>query len=142
MPSQRQLKYFEPGILFTILGILHAALLVSFAHGTVTKTVTVETLPYVPQATPPSQTISFPDPANPDATVIFECPDKCHGGAACEWVNPTNCSEYINCDYRRPPLLLACDDGLHFWDQLKQCAPPVQAKCNVNKAKRVGNQDL
>jgi hypothetical protein len=139
---QRRLKYFEPGILFTILGLFHAALLFSFAHGTITTTVTVQTLAYTPPATPPSQSISFPDPTNPDATVIFECPAKCNGGAACEWVNPTNCSEYINCDYRREPVLLACEEGLYFWDQLKQCAPPSQAKCNLNKAKRVGNQDL
>ncbi|KAE9376998.1 hypothetical protein N431DRAFT_331307 [Stipitochalara longipes BDJ] len=140
MPRQRHLRYFEPGILFIILGLLHAALLVSFAHGisTSTTTVKVQTLPYVPPTSPPSQSISFQDPTNSDATITFECPAKCNGGAACEWVNPTNCSEYINCDFRRTPLLLACEDGLHFWDQLKQCAPPVQAKCQVNKA----NQEL
>ncbi|KAH8783887.1 hypothetical protein BGZ57DRAFT_974401 [Hyaloscypha finlandica] len=144
MSPQRHLRYFEPGILFTILGLLHASLLLSFAHGTVTKTVTVQTLAYVPQASPPSQSISFTDPTNPDVTVTFECPAKCNGGAACEWVNPMNCSEYINCDFRREPLLLACDEGLHFWSQMRQCAPPVQAKCKLNKDKEkgVGNQDL
>jgi hypothetical protein len=144
MSPQRHLRYFEPGILFTILGLLHANLLLSFAHGTITKTVTVQTLPYVPQASPPPQSISFTDPTDPDVTFIFECPTKCNGGAACEWVNPTNCSEYINCDFRREPLLLACDEGLHFWSQMRQCAPPVQAKCKLNKDKEkgVGNQDL
>ncbi|KAN0117450.1 hypothetical protein V8E51_003427 [Hyaloscypha variabilis] len=138
MPSQRHPGFPEPGIIFIILGFLHAALLVSLVHGTITTTVMVQTLPYVSPASPPSQSISFKDPNNPDATVTFECPAKCNGGAVCEWVNPTNCSEYINCDFRRTPLLLACEDGLHFWDQLKQCAPPVQAKCQANKA----NQEL
>jgi hypothetical protein len=168
MPSQRHLKYFEPGILFIILGLLHAALLFSFAYGiststtivtarTITRTVHVydassaittrSTLFGHNQASPsslPLQTIKFLDPENLQETIIVTCPDQCNGGAACEWVSPTNCSEYYNCDNRREPLLLACGKGLHFWDQLKQCAPPAQAKCRLNKTKKmlVGNQDL
>ncbi|PMD23096.1 hypothetical protein NA56DRAFT_702198 [Hyaloscypha hepaticicola] len=135
---QRNTKYIGPGIVFTILGLLHAALLVSFVHGTVTttitttvtaRTITIGTLPWTPGPTPPSQTISFQNPTNPSETFLFECPAGCNGGAACEWVSPVNCSEYVNCDYRREPALFACDEGLHFWDQLKQCAPPRQAKC-------------
>jgi hypothetical protein len=147
----RNTKYFEPGIVFTIFGLLHAALLISFAHGAITttvtttvtaRTITIGTLPWTAGPTPPSQTISFQNPTNPSETFLFECPAGCNGGAACEWVSPANCSEYVNCDYRREPVLLACDEGLHFWDQLKQCAPPRQAKCTPSMKKRVGNQDL
>jgi Chitin binding Peritrophin-A domain len=121
-----------------MLGIFHAALLISLAHGfttttttttisiTSTTTVTIATLP-----SQPTQKLFLQSPTNPESTVLFECPAKCNGGAACEFVNPTNCNEYINCDSRRGPLVMVCEEGLHFWQQMRQCAPPSQAKCKL-----------
>lgn len=131
MAGQRHLGYFEPGILFIMLGFFHAALLISLAHGTITTTVTARLASQAAQA---QQTVSFPSPANPDETLVFECPSKCNGGAACEFNHPADCGKYISCDSRRIPLVISCDEGDHFWLQMRQCAPPSQAKCFISGA--------
>ncbi len=41
----------------------------------------------------------------------------------------------------RAPLVLACEEGTQFWQKMRQCAPPSQAKCTVGLG-AVGNVDL
>lgn len=132
--------YLAARLLF--LGVLSAFLCSYIFTPTEASAVTTTTITVVEQALPTLAIPAIPlKPETPklltqntgsdalNAWLNFQCPVDCHGGAACEFPHPLHCDQYINCMEGRPPIVIKCGDGLHFWDQQKQCAPPRQAKC-------------